>query len=129
MNITVLTVPHCKRCDLTKDKLDRERLPYIALDAAERPDLTAQAKDLGHREAPVVLVHDDTGNLTDHWSGFRPGRIEELHDEATLNGGAWPPLGQIIEPKTRIDLGTGSGHRINPLDFQAPEASSVGVTR
>lgn len=119
MDVTVLTTPTCKRCDLTKHKLNREEIPYTALNAEDHPDLVRQAKQLGHHEAPVIFVHDNAGNLTHHWSGFRPALIEKLHAEQTIEPSTWPPRGTLIEAKTGLE-------RL-PDPPRAPAMSGAGI--
>lgn len=48
---------------------------YIQDDATTETNLTF-VKGLGYLAAPVMTVEVD-GELTDHWSGFRPDKIKE----------------------------------------------------
>ncbi|MET4144014.1 hypothetical protein [Arthrobacter sp. UYCo732] len=45
---------------------------------------TAENKEycmtLGHMQAPVVVVYQD-GVVIDHWSGFNPGKVDELKND------------------------------------------------
>jgi glutaredoxin-like protein NrdH len=54
MNVTVYTKPACVQCNAT----------YL--------------KALGYMQAPVVVTDQD------HWSGFRPDKIEELAQSAAV---------------------------------------------
>jgi len=42
------------------------------LDVTEDPAALEQVKSLGYLQAPVVITDED------HWSGFRPDKIDEL---------------------------------------------------
>ena len=79
MTITLLSKPDCVQCTATKRKLDSDSLEHETDDIYEHMDVVSQ---LGYLSAPVVLVKDSEGNLVDHWSGFRPDKIEALASEA-----------------------------------------------
>ncbi|ODT41718.1 MAG: NrdH-redoxin [Microbacterium sp. SCN 70-200] len=59
MAITVYTKPSCVQCNAT----------YRALDSK---GIDEHVKSLGYLQAPVVVTDED------HWSGFRPDKIDEL---------------------------------------------------
>ena len=40
------------------------------------PEALEAAKGLGYLQAPVVVVRDAENNIVDHWSGFRPEKID-----------------------------------------------------
>lgn len=77
--VTVYTLPSCRQCDMTKKWLDREGVPYGAVDLSEDPQALAAVKALGYNGAPVVIVNDD-GDLKNekHWYGFRPDMLKEF---------------------------------------------------
>jgi len=58
MAITVYTKPSCVQCNATYRALDSAALEHV--------------KSLGYLQAPVVVTDED------HWSGFRPDKIDEL---------------------------------------------------
>jgi len=72
MSITVYSKPACVQCNATYKALDRQGIPYATVDIT----LDSEARDyvmaLGYLQAPVVVAGDD------HWSGFRPDRINAL---------------------------------------------------
>lgn len=72
MSIIVYTKPACVQCIATYKALDKQGIAYDKVDIT----LDSEARDyvmaLGHLQAPVVVA----GN--DHWSGFRPDRINAL---------------------------------------------------
>ncbi|ROR95457.1 glutaredoxin [Salana multivorans] len=76
----------CQPCVATQRVLDRHGLRegqhydvrYLDLDA----EALRFAKGLGHNAAPVVYVNEDR-----HWSGFWPGRVDELAQEVDRGDG------------------------------------------
>lgn len=77
MTITVYSKPRCQQCDATKRKLDAFGVLYGTVDIIEEKGALEFIKQLGHHQAPVVLVTDKNANIIDHWSGFRPDRIKK----------------------------------------------------
>ena len=45
---------------------------YQVIDLGEDAEALVEAKALGYMQAPVVITDED------HWSGFRPDKIDEL---------------------------------------------------
>lgn len=72
MTITLYTKPSCVQCDATKKHLSNLGLSYQIVDLLEDESALATVKGLGYLAAPVVVVEDE------HWSGYRPDKIEEL---------------------------------------------------
>jgi glutaredoxin-like protein NrdH len=72
MSVTVYTIPACVQCESTKRFLNRANIEYNVIDLSVDPEAYDMVKDLGYTEAPVVVAGDD------HWSGFRPDKIETL---------------------------------------------------
>lgn len=72
MAITVYTKPSCVQCTATYRALDSKGIEYDVLDLSEDPAALEQVKSLGYLQAPVVITDED------HWSGFRPDKIDEL---------------------------------------------------
>ncbi len=72
MAITVYTKPSCVQCNATYRALDAKGIDYEVLDLSEDPAALEHVKSLGYLQAPVVVTDDD------HWSGFRPDKIDEL---------------------------------------------------
>lgn len=69
MEVTVYTKPSCVQCTATYRALDSQGIEYEIVDLSEDPAALETVKELGYRQAPVVV----TGN--EHWSGFRPDKI------------------------------------------------------
>lgn len=72
MTITVYTKPSCVQCNATYRALDSKGIEYEILDLSVDETALETVKDLGYLQATVVVADGD------HWSGFRPDKIEEL---------------------------------------------------
>ncbi|MEV4127138.1 glutaredoxin-like protein NrdH [Nocardia sp. NPDC049707] len=70
--VTVYCKPRCVQCDATKKKLDQLGIQHETIDVSEDADALSYIKSLGYLQAPVVVAGDD------HWTGYRPHRLEEL---------------------------------------------------
>ena len=62
----------CVQCNATYRALDSKGIEYEVLDLSVDPAALEQVKSLGYLQAPVVITDED------HWSGFRPDKIDEL---------------------------------------------------
>ncbi len=78
MTITVYTKPACVQCNATYRALDAKGIEYVIHDLSEDPTALEAVKALGYLQAPVVVAGED------HWSGFRPDKIDELAKRAIL---------------------------------------------
>lgn len=72
MAITVYSKPSCVQCNATYRALDAKGIEYEVTDVSQDADALEQVKELGYMQAPVVIADED------HWSGFRPDKIDEL---------------------------------------------------
>lgn len=72
MAITVYTLPSCVQCDSTKRFLARNNVEFTTVDLSEDDSAMHMVKSLGYAAAPVVIAGDE------HWSGFRPDRLQAL---------------------------------------------------
>jgi glutaredoxin-like protein NrdH len=72
MAITVYTKPSCVQCTATYRALDSKGIEYEVLDLSQDAGALEQVKALGYLQAPVVITDED------HWSGFRPDKIDAL---------------------------------------------------
>lgn len=68
----VYSKPNCQKCNLTKMQFERQGVEYQVIDISEDHDARDYVLGLGHLEAPVVVVGDQS------WSGYRPERIQAL---------------------------------------------------
>ena len=76
--ITVYTTPACPQCMMTKKFLDLRGTPYLAVDLTDNDTARALVMDtLGYRAAPVVTVTNNTGDIIQHFNGFRPDLLAE----------------------------------------------------
>lgn len=88
-HITLYSKKHCVQCDATKRYLDRKGIIYCLVDLTPAYDPKAAGthecgvalldliviKNLGHMQAPVVLVEVDGRSVS--WSGMRPDLLAE----------------------------------------------------
>ena len=72
MSITVYSTPSCVQCKATYRALDRKGLAYEVVDVTADAQALETVRSLGYVQAPVVIAGDE------HWSGFRPDRIDAL---------------------------------------------------
>ena len=75
--LTVYTLPNCIQCTLTKHALNKAGLVYETVDLTSDQAAADLVTQLGYRSAPVVTVG------ADHWTGFRPDKINALATEHT----------------------------------------------
>lgn len=73
MTVTVYTKPNCVQCKATYRALDNQGVEYSKVDVSEDGDALVTIKNLGYLQVPVVLTE-----AGDHWSGFRPDKINAL---------------------------------------------------
>jgi len=78
LSITVYSKPSCQPCIATYRELDKAALPYQSIVVTEDSEALAYAASLGHQQSPVVVISDDEGNVTQHWSGYRPDSLKAL---------------------------------------------------
>ncbi|MFD1211128.1 glutaredoxin-like protein NrdH [Arthrobacter sp. GCM10027362] len=76
MTVTVYTKPSCVQCNATYRALDKKGIEYQSVDLSQDPAALERVRALGYLQAPVVVTERD------HWSGFRPDKIEELAQHA-----------------------------------------------
>lgn len=72
MSIIVYTKPSCVQCNATYRALDAKGINYTVLDLSQNEEALEYTKSLGYLQAPVVVAGEE------HWSGFRPDKIDEL---------------------------------------------------
>jgi Glutaredoxin-like protein NrdH len=70
--VTVYTKPACQQCNATYRALDKNGIAYTSVDITVDVEAGDRLRALGYQQAPVVTAGDD------HWTGFRPDKIEEL---------------------------------------------------
>lgn len=72
MTVTVYTKDRCVQCNATYRALDAKGIEFEALNLEVDDEALAMVRSMGYLQAPVVVAGDD------HWSGFRPDKIDEL---------------------------------------------------
>lgn len=72
MTVTVYTKPACVQCNATYRALDKKGITYQSVDISQDPAALERVRALGYMQAPVVITDQD------HWSGFRPDKINGL---------------------------------------------------
>ena len=72
MTITVYSKPSCVQCTATYRALDKAGIEFETVDISQDPEARDYVMALGYLQAPVVVTDED------HWSGFRPDKIDEL---------------------------------------------------
>lgn len=77
--VTVFSADGCVQCAMTYRALDAKGIDYRVLMVTE--DVAEDLRELGFRQLPVVKAPGMKS-----WSGFDPGKIDEL--AAILTGGA-----------------------------------------
>ena len=70
--VTVYSKPSCVQCNATYRDLDSKGVDYETVDLTKDEAALDRVKALGYLEAPVVITSED------HWSGFRPDKIDEV---------------------------------------------------
>lgn len=72
MSVTVYSKPSCVQCVATYRALEQRGIAFEVVDMSEDPEALAMVQGLGYRQAPVIMAGSD------HWSGFRPDKINAL---------------------------------------------------
>lgn len=79
---TLAAIPRSRRVvvDISERflQLDSKGIDYQVVDMSQDADALERVKALGYLQAPVVITDED------HWSGFRPDKIDELAKRAIL---------------------------------------------
>jgi glutaredoxin-like protein NrdH len=70
--VVIYTLPSCVQCDTTKRMMQKINVEYREVDLSVNEEAYQMVKALGYSAAPVVVAGEE------HWSGFRPERIQSL---------------------------------------------------
>lgn len=70
--VTLYTLPACVQCTTTKRFLTKENIDFSEVDLSEDTDAMEKVRALGYQSAPVVMAGEE------HWSGFRPDKLNQL---------------------------------------------------
>lgn len=69
----------CVQCTATERAMSKTDISYTKLDGSTDENREF-CQSLGYMQAPVVIVYQD-GKIKDQWSGFNPGKIDELKND------------------------------------------------
>lgn len=69
----------CVQCDAMDRVIAKTDLLVTKLDGSTAEN-KAFCLTLGYMQAPVVVVYQDNA-IIDHWSGFNPGKTDELKND------------------------------------------------
>lgn len=72
MTVTLYAKPGCPQCEATRRQLEKDGIGYHRIDITQDAAAYELCKALGYSSAPVVVAGEQ------HWSGFRPDRIDAL---------------------------------------------------
>ena len=73
ITVTVYSKPACVQCNATYRALEKKGIAYETVDLSKDAQALERIRALGYMQAPVIIT--ETG---DHWSWFRPDKIEKL---------------------------------------------------
>ena len=79
--VTVYSKPACVQCKATYRALEKKDIAYETVDLSQDAEALERVRVLGYMQAPVVITDED------HWSGFRPDKIEELAGRVSADQG------------------------------------------
>ena len=69
--VQVYSKPSCVQCNATYRALDGRGVEYEVIDVSLDAEALEKITRLGYLQAPVVITPEG-----EHWSGFRPDKIE-----------------------------------------------------
>lgn len=78
MSVTVYSKPSCVACTATYRALKNKGIEFDTIDVTVDDSALEFTKSLGYQSAPVIVVTDSNGTVTEHWSQFRGEKIAEL---------------------------------------------------
>ena len=81
ITVTIYSKPACVQCNATYRALEKKGIAYETVDLSQDPDALERIRALGYMQAPVVITDEE------HWSGFRPDKIEKLAEQGTAELG------------------------------------------
>lgn len=76
--VTLYSKANCVQCTASERKLDDLKVAFEHEDATTEENLSfIRSLDEGYMRAPIMTVSED-GVIVDHWTGYRPDKIEQL---------------------------------------------------
>ena len=85
--IEVYTQPNCPKCDATERWLQRRGIPYRERSAPKYTEFLK--KNLGCKQAPVIVVYKPSGAYERHWSGHQTRQLETLTNTTAGTDALW----------------------------------------
>lgn len=74
MKVIVYSKPDCVKCNLLKQELEENGIPYLSVDVSQDEESLELLKQYEFKGLPVVAMD----SLKNAWAGFNPDRLEEL---------------------------------------------------
>jgi glutaredoxin-like protein NrdH len=82
VTVTLYAKPGCPQCDATCRQLEKDEIGYRKIDITQDSAAYEMCTALGYASVPVVVASYEAegrcGASEQHWSGFRPDRIDAL---------------------------------------------------
>lgn len=72
MSIVIYSKPACVQCTATYRALDQRGISYSVVDISKDEQALSMVRSMGYLQVPVIVTEND------HWSGFRPDKINTL---------------------------------------------------
>lgn len=72
MSIVVYSKPACVQCTATYRAMDQRGIAYSVVDISKDEQALSMVRSMGYLQVPVIVTEND------HWSGFRPDKINML---------------------------------------------------
>lgn len=70
--VTLYTLPSCVQCTTTKRFLTKQNIEFSEVNLSEDAEAMERVREMGYQSVPVVVAGDE------HWSGFRPDKLNQL---------------------------------------------------
>lgn len=84
----------CVQCNAMDRAIAKTDILVTKVDGTTEEN-KAFCASLGHMQAPVVVVYQD-GIVIDHWSGFNPGKVDELKNDPLVERKAPVEVRELI---------------------------------
>lgn len=78
MTVELYSKPGCQPCKMSKRRFANHGIDFAEMDVTVNDDARDTVLGLGYLSAPVVVVRDENGNVTESWGGYNPDKIDSL---------------------------------------------------
>lgn len=106
----------CRQCEYTAKVLKKNGVPFETVILDKDQDARDYVASLGYMQAPVVVNGDD------HWSGFRPDKLDALKDSLESNS----PVDENVKSHRAV-MGEVESTNVDPLEETILLRESVSV--